>query len=241
MKNKFTSMEHFQTVALVFLALGIIGCDSGTSSPGTDPVENKTIVCFGDSLTEGYGASKPGAVDKSKSYPAFLQEKVKAVVINSGKSGDTTSDGLARLEKDVLSKNPDIVIILLGANNFLNRESASSTKNDLKTIIDKVKNENRKIYLVSFVGDSTWEEAYLKIIPDILAPSVKNIIDEYKNIYLQLSSENKDIELIQNIWTGIDYTKMSDPIHPNADGYKIIADNIFNAINPYLRQNNLLK
>jgi acyl-CoA thioesterase-1 len=223
-------------IILVFL-LVLAGCESTTSSSGT-------MVCLGDSITEGYGASKPLDVDKAKSYPAFLQQKVKLTVVNAGISGDTAADGLKRVDKDVLAKNPQVVIILLGGNDFLNLRPASEAKKDLQAIIDKVKNENRKVYLASFIGDAAWEASYLeylKTIPAILISDRIALLAGYKKIYAELWSENPSLGQISNIWKGIGRNQMSDPIHPNANGYSIMADNIFSGIMPYLTENNLLK
>lgn len=216
-------------IAAVFLfVLWLSGCENSSSSSLGG--SNKPIVCLGDSLTEGYGASKPGEVDKSKSYPAFLQGKIKAPVVNAGISGDTAADGLARLERDVLSKDPQMVIILLGGNDFLGQKSANESKADLKAILDKVRAEGRIIYLACFIGDSDWEESYLEYIPNNLIPEITVFINDYKRIFAELRSENPDIGYISNIWIGIDRQHMSDPIHPNAEGYKKIADNIFSVI-----------
>jgi len=208
---------------------------------GCDTQETGMMVCLGDSLTEGYGASKPYEVDKSNSYPAFLQKKVKLTVINAGISGDTAAGGLARVDKDVLTNDPQLVIILLGANDFLRRRPASETKSDLQDIINKVKDEGRKIYMASFIGDDAWEASYLETFPAMITSDIIALLEDYKKIYVELRSENTDIGHISNIWKGIGKSQMSDPIHPNAEGYSVMADNIFAEMKPYLTEKNLLK
>jgi len=224
--------------AIMALILALTQCESATSPSNTQ--KTGPIVCLGDSLTEGYGASKPFEVDKTKSYPAFLQNKVKTTIINAGISGDTAGDGLARVDKDVLANDPQAVIIMLGANNFLRQRPASEAKRDLEAIINKVKSEGRKIYLASFIGDAAWEASYLQTFP-IMPPGLIALLADYKKIYEELRLENADIGHILNIWKGIGKNQMSDPIHPNAEGYSIMADNIFAEIKPYLAENNLLK
>jgi len=206
---------------------------------GCDTQETGTMVCLGDSLTEGYGASKPFEADKSNSYPAFLKKKVKLTVVNAGISGDTAAGGLARVDKDVLASNPQVVIILLGANDLFKLRPASDTKRDLQAIINKVKNKERKIYLASFIGDDAWEASYLETL-QIIPPGITALLADYKKIFDELHSENTDIGYIANIWKGIGKNQMSDPIHPNSEGYNIMADNILAAIKPYLVENNLL-
>jgi acyl-CoA thioesterase-1 len=229
-------MKKAMWIALVIgvLVFSLIGCDT----TGTD---DGSIVCFGDSLTEGYGASKPGSVDRSKSYPAFLQSKVKTTVANAGISGDTAAGGLARAEKDVLSKNPRLVIILLGANDFFRLRPANETKADLQAIINKLRDGNRKIYLASFIGNAAWESSIFEAIPGLTNSELAALLPDYKKMFTELQSENRDLGFISDIWTGVWGIHMSDPIHPDAAGYSIMADNIFNAIKPYLAENDLIK
>jgi acyl-CoA thioesterase-1 len=157
-------------------------------------------------------------------------------VVNSGISGDTAAGGLARIEKDVLAKDPGLVIIMLGANDFLQLRPrpAKETKADLQAIIDKTRAENRKIFLASFIGDASWEAAIFGTIPGLSSTAYAALLSDYKKMFSELTSENKDIGYIPNIWTGVWGIHMSDPIHPNAEGYEIIANTIFNAIKPAL-------
>jgi acyl-CoA thioesterase-1 len=224
-------MRKIKTTAFVVLTFAILftGCDNSPDSTNHQP-----IVCFGDSLTEGFGASKPGSVDKTKSYPAFLRKKVSRPVVNSGISGDTAAGGLARVERDVLAKDPGIVIILLGANDFFRLRPANETQADLQAIIDKLASENRKIYLASFIGDEDWEAAIFGAIPGLSSTVIAALLPDYKKMFAELKSENKDIGYIPDIWTGVWGIHMSDPIHPNSKGYEIIANTIFNAIKPAL-------
>ena len=220
-------------IAILAIVIVLAGCSNPSGSQGGQQV-NKTIVCFGDSLTEGYGASKPGEVDKSKSYPAYLQKKTSRPVVNAGISGDTSSGALARVDKDVLSKKPGMVIILLGANDFFHLRPASETKGDLQKILNKLKSENRKIYLVSFIGDANWEAGIFgtpfALVSGFSTSSLAALLSDYRKMLAELTAENRDIGYIPDIWTGVWGIHMSDPIHPNAEGYEIIADTVFNAI-----------
>jgi len=198
--------------------------------------QDGTIVCLGDSLTEGYGAVTPGVVDKSKSYPAYLRDKVNIPVINAGVSGDTSAQGLARVDTEVLSKNPKIIVIILGANDL---GRGITTKDNLQSIIDKVNDGNRKIYLAKF---------YTEAVARALANSIgftdyafqTALIDQYDNLFNSLAAEN-NLTLIEDIWNGVWGINMSDLVHPNAKGYEIMANNIFKVLQPYLQENNLLK
>lgn len=73
----------------------------------------KDIICFGNSITAGSGFSK------RETYPYFLSELLGCSVINAGREGDTSSDGLERLEKDVLTYQPRLVIVEFGGNDYI--------------------------------------------------------------------------------------------------------------------------
>jgi acyl-CoA thioesterase I len=218
MRNK----KIFLVVLALTLVLGIMACATTGDSASGSTSGKETIVCLGDSITAGYGATIVGKDDKSKSWPAFMQNKVNIPVINAGVSGDTTAQGLARVKRDVLSKNPRIVIIGLGGNDLFQNKPLATTKNNLQMIIDMVNDGNRKIYLV---------DAF---------PDVNEYNEQYHIMYNTLASSN-NIELIVDQFDGVYGIHMSDEVHPNAKGYELMADNIFRTLKPYLEANNLLK
>jgi acyl-CoA thioesterase-1 len=210
MKNKiiFILLVVF---SILFMACAI----TGASTSGKE-----TIVCLGDSLTAGTGITVTGMDNRSKAWPAVLQNKVNIPVINAGVSGDTTAQGLARVNKDVLSKNPKIVIILLGGNDHGQQIPVDTIKNNLQKIIDMVNDGSRKIYLAKFFPRG---------------------IERYENMFDALVSSN-NIELIDNIYDAFWPLHLADDrVHPNAKGHEIMAENIFNALKPYLEANNLIK
>jgi acyl-CoA thioesterase-1 len=221
--------------AIIFyliICLSFIDC-------GTGDTKDKTLVCLGNSLTAGYGASTPGIDDSTKSYPAYLQEKVNIPVINAGISGDTTAGALARIDTDVLSKNPLIVIIELGANDLFQRIPLAATKDNLQDIINKINDGNRKIYVAKFYTEAVAREiAGSNGITDYTMQTL--LINQYDEMFEEIASSN-NVELIEDIWSGVWSIHMSDDVHPNAKGYEIMANNYYNALQPYLQSNNLLK
>ncbi|MCL2129193.1 MAG: GDSL-type esterase/lipase family protein [Treponema sp.] len=231
-----------KNILLLFLIVAIgfsfFTCKNDTINHDNDD-QGISLVCLGDSLTAGYGASTPGEDDESKSFPAFLQAKVKIPVINAGVSGDTTAQGLSRVDKDVLAKDPGIIIILLGANDVFNLISPSTTKANLQSIIDKVDNGKRKIYLAKFYTEDVARQLFSNygITNYDFQTTMINRNDE---MFSSLASEN-NVTLIEDIWQGVWGEHMSDEVHPDAAGYKIMADNIFNVLKPYLQANGLLK
>ena len=226
MKNIMKLFKLIAITIILVLGMAIIGCKDGSTN-GDDSTNGKkiTLVCLGDSLTAGYGATASFEEDKSKSYPAYLEKKDNISVINAGVSGDTTTQALARVDSDVLPEYPEIIIILLGANDFLHIIPISTTQDNLQNIINKVDNKNRKIYLAKFYTD-------------VMAASMSipsGIITQYNNMFITLAASSNNIELIEDIWTGVWGVHMSDPIHPNAEGYEIMADNIYKVVQPYLQ------
>jgi acyl-CoA thioesterase-1 len=166
---------------------------------------NEIIICFGDSLTFGTGAGK------GMDYPSQLAKMIRKPVINKGLPGDTTASALRRLNKDVLSKKPDIVLITLGGNDLKNGVSKDAAFDYLKQIVRAIQKQGAKVIIggLKFPGmDRGFGEGYedlarqtgAVLIPDIFAGMLDN-----RNL-------------------------MSDPIHPNNYGYRIIAQRFYNAI-----------
>jgi acyl-CoA thioesterase-1 len=197
--------------------------------------ENKepVIVCFGDSLTEGFGASI------AQSYPALLQQRVKVPVINAGVSGDTTADALARIQGDVLAHKPMMVIVEFGANDLLQGlySGAIDTGGILaryKTILRKLADGNRKIFVVKF-----YVRDMIRTYP---GDDNAEVYEAFEQLFASLEEEYP-IEIIETIWDGIwgHPDLMFDDMHPNAAGYRKMAELYFKAIEPYLKEKDMLK
>ena len=159
----------------------------------------KRIVCFGDSLTFGTGASR------GKDYPSQLSQMISRPVMNAGVPGDTTASALKRLERDVLSYAPDIVLITLGGNDLKNGVAAKTAFKNLKMIVSLIHNRGARV-IIGGLSIPFRDRGFGK--------GFKKLADE------------TDATLIPNILEGIMGNRklMSDPIHPNDDGYKIIAE-----------------
>jgi len=204
------------SIAVAFTACASTGGSTSNSTPGQE-----TIVFLGDSLTAGIYMTSDGRwlEDRSKAYPALLQNKVTIPVINAG-GRSTTANGLAHVKGDVLSKNPRIVVIVLGTNDWLQNIPLATTKSNLQKIIDMVNDGSRKIYLAAWYWGATAES---------------------DNMFKTLASSN-NVELIDGILDGLLSIHYSaDGHHPNAAGQEILAATFFNALKPYLEANNLLK
>ena len=224
---------------LCIAAVTAVSCGNGSVDGGL-PLES-SIVCFGDSLTEGFGAVTPGVVDKTKSYPAYLANSVKIPVVNAGVSGDTSAQGLSRLSRDVLSKNPQIVIIEFGANDLFTGVLPPATQNYLGSMLSTLNNGSRKIYLAKFYTEAVARSLLAANgVTDTTMQTM--VITQYNTMFTTLA-QSYNVTLIEDIWTGVWGVtgKMSDIVHPNAQGYQKMADNILNVMRPYLQSNGFLK
>jgi lysophospholipase L1-like esterase len=177
--------------------------------------KGKNIICFGDSLTFGYGAA-PG-----EDYPTALSKLTQIPLINAGIDGDTSTEALKRIDSDVLERNPLLVIIEFGGNDFLRKTPKEVTLNNIKEMIDAIQAKGSMVAIVDI--------------------SAGIFLGEYHKLFYALAKEKKAI-FVPAIFNGIitNPRLKSDFLHPNADGYKIVAQRIYRNITPYLNKNILI-
>ena len=194
--------------AAVILAGGYYFFNPSTRIINTSP-GGSNIICFGDSLTYGTG-STPG-----KNYPAQLSLLISKPVINAGIPGDTTATALSRLEEDVLTQSPRIVIITLGGNDLKNRVPKETAFSNLKKIIESIQHQGALV-VVGGIDIPLWGRGF-------------------GDAYEKACSQTGAI-LIPHILDGIIGKRelMSDPIHPNDKGYALMAQRFHKAIRLYL-------
>jgi len=176
----------------------------------------KNIICFGDSITFGYG------VNPGEDYPSVLAKMIDIPVINAGIDGDISTEGLKRIDSDVLDRDPLLVIIEFGGNDFLRRVPKDVTINNVRKMVDKIQARGAMV-----------------AIADI---SASILLTEYRAGFYNLAQEKAAI-CIPSIFNGIvtNPNLKSDFIHPNSDGYKMIAQRIYRAIRSYLNQNAIIR
>jgi acyl-CoA thioesterase-1 len=181
----------------------------------------KVLLFYGDSLTAGYGLSTEEA------FPALvgqkLNEKGKACkVINAGLSGETSAGGLSRLDW-VLRQPIDIFVLELGPNDGLRGLPLEQTRKNLQAIIDKVKAKYPKTKIVI---------AGMLVPPNMGA----DYTTQFKKIFPDLAKKN-NAALIPFLLQGVagdEKLNLGDGIHPNPEGHKIVAQNVFKVIEPLL-------
>ncbi len=165
------------------------------------PTNGRTIVAFGDSLVEGRGATD------GKDFVSVLSRRLGTPIINAGRSGDTTAAALARLDRDVLARDPKVVIVLLGGNDFLRRVPVESTFTNLQQIVERIRGRGAAVVLVGV--------------------SVGLLSDPYASEYTTVARRHA-AALVPDILDGIIGNRelMADSIHPNDRGYAIIAERL---------------
>lgn len=191
--------------------LALILASAGCVKPEIRNAQNtgKEIICFGDSITFGYGA------DPGEDYPSNLRALVKLPVINAGVDGDTTFCALERLDNDVLAKNPRLVIVEFCGNDFLKKIPREDTVRNLSRIIDRVQEKGAMVALVDISSGIFFRE--------------------YRKAFRRLAREKKAIFVPSVLSRIITNPEMkSDFFHPNKKGYKIVAARIYKAIAPYI-------
>ncbi|MGE5308745.1 MAG: GDSL-type esterase/lipase family protein [Deltaproteobacteria bacterium] len=178
--------------------------------------QGNNIICFGDSITHGKG-SGPGM-----DYPSLLASMTRLHVINAGINSDTTGEALKRLKTDVLERDPLIVIIEFGGNDFLGKTPSAETFANVEQMIQVLQKQGVMVALAD-ISTSFFMEQY--------GAEFRKMSRKYGVILIP--------HLLDGIITNPDLK--SDPIHPNGKGYKIIAYRIYRGIIPYLNQNAMLR
>lgn len=133
--------RHYFYLWGIFLLVGCAPSIANLDSKG------KTIICFGNSITEGVGASE------GNDFPSLLAKKIGRPVINAGKGGETTFDALKRIEEDVLQKHPKLVIVELGGNDYLQKIPQSETFKNLDEMTRRIQAQGAMVVLAEIKKD----------------------------------------------------------------------------------------
>ena len=210
--NRERGASNFVVIAVVIvLLLGAVWYVFVRDENIVDrPLAGENIIAFGDSLVKGVGATA------GNDMVSALELRIGKSIVKAGKSGDTTKTALARLEADVLSQNPRIVIILLGGNDALRRVPEEQVFSQLGTIIDLIHEKGAAVLLLGVRGGI--------------------FSDRYEKDFKQLAKE-KRVSYIPDIIGGVigHANLMSDAIHPNDQGYAKMAERIEPVLKEMLR------
>ncbi len=182
------------------------------------------IVVFGDSLSAGFGA------DPGQSFPDYLQKDLDQLgyryrVVNQGVSGDTTADGLARIE-DAVERKPAVAILELGGNDGLRGLPVESTKANLEGMIERLEKAGCKILLAGMTLPPNYGPEYIK---------------QFQEMYRDLAKEHH-LPLIPFLLADLVYQSpklgliQRDGIHPTAKGNEIVARTVLKKLTPMLKK-----
>lgn len=162
---------------------------------------NHLIVFFGDSITAGKGA-EPG-----EDFPSLIGKTLNVPIVNAGVSGNTTHDALLRINEDVISKNPSIVVVELGGNDLLEHVDVEVSRRNFDLILSKIKQTGAKIVILDvkfFVFQKRYETDWA------------SLAKKYNAIFVP--------DILEGVIT--DPSLKFDDIHPNAKGYQKIAEKL---------------
>jgi len=183
--------------------------------------ERPRIVAFGNSLTAGLG------VPQDQSYPAYLQRTLDAAgyayrVVNAGVSGDTTAGGIRRVSW-VLNSTPAIVILELGGNDGLRGLSLHETQANLERIIQQLQQASVTVVL-----------AGMKLPPNY----GQDYTEGFEALY-QAIAQRYHLTRIPFFLDGVagsSSLNQADGIHPTGEGYRLIVEKVFPALEPLLER-----
>ena len=191
----------------------------GAQESASPADHERVIVAFGDSLTAGLG------VAEEEAYPAVLERKIHEAgfpyrVVNAGVSGETTAGGLRRVTW-ILQNRPEIVILELGANDGLRGLSLLETKKNLTGIIEALQREHVRIVLAGMRMPPNYgkeyTEAFEKIFPELAGRYRLTLIP----FFLEGVAARPNLN-------------QADGIHPTAQGYQIVVNNLWPKLEPLL-------
>jgi acyl-CoA thioesterase-1 len=179
------------------------------------------LVCFGDSLTAGYGA------DPGQSYPDYLQADLDAMgykyrVVNEGISGNTTKDGVVRLG-GIVSLKPAVVVVEFGGNDGLRGLPIEDSRANLDRIIATLKASGARVVLAGITLPPDYGPDYIK---------------QFNATYTLLAKKYQVpmLPFLLNGVFGVDGMMQADRTHATASGNEVVAKNVLPLVLPLLKK-----
>jgi len=191
---------------LLFIFLFLPACEQSTTPVFERMSPGAVILAFGDSLTYGTGAAK------NTDYPSILSALSEHKVINAGIPGEISRTGLRRLPALLDQHQPELLILIHGGNDMLRRVPEQQTASNLRQMIDMAKQRNIKVLMLG-------------------VPKPRFFLLSSAEMYQQIAEEQQvpiDLEILPQVLS--DNTLKSDTIHPNSEGYRLMAENIYSLL-----------
>jgi acyl-CoA thioesterase I len=196
-----------------------VAADRAALDAAHDP--RPLLVCFGDSLTAGYGA------DPGQSYPDYLQADLDAMgykyrVVNEGISGNTTKDGVERL-KSVVALKPAVVVVEFGGNDGLRGLPIEDSRANLDRIVATLKASGARVVLAGITLPPDYGPDYIK---------------QFNATYTLLAKKYQVpmLPFLLNGVFGVDGMMQADRTHATANGNKVVAKNVLPLVLPLLKK-----
>jgi acyl-CoA thioesterase-1 len=186
-------------LAAVFAAVLLAACDRAPPLPRRHP--HDVLVAFGDSLTHGTGATTDTA------YPAVLAALTGRTVVNAGVPGDTPASALERLPGVLAEHRPRLVLLCLGGNDMLRKHPEAETENNLRLMVQTIRASGAEVMLIAVPEPKLFGGApdfYERVADDMRLPLEDDVFNDVL----------KDNRL------------KADPIHANAEGYRVVAERL---------------
>ena len=213
-KDVYVSGRRVVSIGVVLLAWGLLGAPARAA-------DRPLLVCFGDSITAGYGLN-PG-----QAYPDFLEKKLESQgylyrVRNEGTSGATTKDAVADLDR-ILALHPEIVIVEFGGNDGLRGLPLVETQRNLDQVVTTLEASHIKILLAGITLPPNYGSDY---------------IHQFEQVFRDLAAKHHApfVPMIYKDLIHVPGTIQEDGIHPTPKGSEILADTLLTGLKPILRK-----
>jgi len=183
-------------IVLLATALAASGCNK------TEPSQPNEVIAFGDSLVSGVGTTS------GNDFVSLLSQRLGINIRNAGFPGDTTLSAKLRLNGSVLSRNPRLVIVLLGANDLFIGAPVADSVSNITSIVQQIRAKGAKVVLVGLTVDATLDP-FGGALPGIATQTSSSFVPG-----------------VLDGWYGDPAYLAADGTHPNNAGHKIMADRI---------------
>lgn len=197
------------TPAALSVGLSLAACRS-SGPQGKAIAAGESVLALGDSLTHGVGASA------TQAYPHRLAEATGWHVTNAGVSGDTSAQALQRLPGLLQAHQPRLVIVGIGGNDFLRRQSASVAEQNIRAICQQCLDTGAQVVLVA--------------VPALNLLAAAGVLKDHR-LYADIASD-LPVALLEGAWSHIlsDSSLRADQVHANAQGYAAFTEALLGAL-----------
>lgn len=215
------ALSMFAGALLTFQVMSAASAGPAAAQRGARDAVN--VLFFGDSLTAAYGlAPEQGFAGLIREKAAGLAAPVEVLI--AGVSGETTAGGVRRIGW-LLRRDIDVIVLALGGNDGLRGIDPESTRDNLERIIDQVRRANPEAKVII---------AGMEAPPNMGA----DYTADFRRVFKEVAAAT-DASLVPFLLEGVAAVpelNLPDGIHPNPEGHKIVADNVWEVLGPILEE-----